>query len=255
MTTLRLIIASLALSLLSACSPTRAETGAGGGPVLVELFTSQGCSSCPPADELLRHLGPDAIPLAFHVDYWDRLGWPDPFASSRWTTRQASYAGPLHTRGMYTPQAVVQGSRDLVGSDALGLGRAVRELHARPPGIVVDVTVKRRRAVTIRLDVRDVPETPVEVFVAITEDGLETDVPRGENAGRTLRNDHVVRALTTVTCELPEAPGEVSCEAEIPEELRATASAVTAWVQERDSRAVLGAGRARLEPEDPPTKR
>src|SRR5688572_26576905 len=87
--------------------------------VLVELVTSEGCSSCPPADELLNELSArdDVIPLAFHVDYWDHLGWPDPFASRRWTERQQAYAKAFRSRSLYTPQAVIAGRAECVGSD------------------------------------------------------------------------------------------------------------------------------------------
>src|SRR6266851_8849041 len=123
-------------------SPAFSQTdGAGdGGPVVLELFTSQGCSSCPPADALVSELGSSTrgvIPLAYHVDYWNHLGWSDPFSSRQWSERQSDYARAMSLGGEYTPQMVVGGESQFVGSDRRGIARAIgAESSASAPGRV-----------------------------------------------------------------------------------------------------------------------
>src|ERR1700693_5713577 len=111
-----------------AMAGSQAQAVADGAPVLLELFTSEGCSSCPPADALLSELGSSTksvIPLAYHVDYWNHLGWSDPFSSHQWSERQNAYVRVLNLSGDYTPQIVIGGGRQCVGSDGRGIARAV----------------------------------------------------------------------------------------------------------------------------------
>jgi hypothetical protein len=180
---------------------------AGQGPVVVELFTSQGCSSCPPADRLLSRLKRDprlagaVIPLAFHVDYWNHLGWSDPFSSSRWSQRQEDYAHAFRSNRIYTPQLVVNGRTECVGSEEALVMRRIREAQAAGPAGVVSLAAPAaaaagdaRLTVTARL-LRPVPGSGVDVWVALTESGLTTAVGAGENAAATLHDDQVVRRL------------------------------------------------------------
>src|SRR5262245_59154605 len=115
-----------------------AATAANATPVVLELFTSQGCSSCPPADRVLSMLGSDpslrarVVPLAFHVDYWNSIGWTDPFSSSAWSERQSAYAKQLALDSVYTPQIVVNGHDQLNGSDEDGIRRAIDAAAAGP---------------------------------------------------------------------------------------------------------------------------
>jgi hypothetical protein len=178
-------------------------------PVVLELFTSQGCSSCPPADRLLAELGrrDDVIALSFHVDYWNDLGWDDPFSSPRWSQRQQSYGQELPSR-IYTPQLVVHGRQHLVGSNE----RAVREVMAAQSAqahVRLAASAKRegnRVEVAIARDARD-----LLAVVAVYESDHSTKVTAGENSDRTLRNDYVVRQLAyardsdVVTIELDPA--------------------------------------------------
>lgn len=171
------------------------------GPVLVELFTSQGCASCPPADSLLARLGEEhgdeIVPLAFHIDGWDHLGWIDPFSSAAWTRRQAAYTRELEATP-YTPQAVVGGGAEVLGSDERAIRAAVAAAAAEPQGELaltltptdseVGVTVE----VTLPSALRD---HKLDLMVAVFESGLVTPVERGENGGATLHNDYVVRRL------------------------------------------------------------
>lgn len=166
-------------------------------PVLVELFTSEGCSSCPPADELLRKLtaqpfpGAEVIALSEHVDYWNRLGWRDPFSAPQFSTRQQEYARAFGIQGPYTPQIVVDGKSEFVGSDASRLANAVKQAAQRTKTpISIAIEGERLRA--------EAPGAKGDLWLAIAEDGLETNVPRGENAGRRLLHDAVARRLVRI---------------------------------------------------------
>ncbi len=215
-----LLTMGAALGLLMATmapgAPLLSEGRAEGGPIVLELFTSQGCSSCPPADRLLRAVGeqPKVIALSFHVDYWNHLGWRDPFSDARWSGRQEAYARRLAGGRLYTPQLVVNGLRHFVGSDRASLERA---LEGEQGLVALEVEVALAEGSESRLEVRvDVPpalsDTSHRVLLAVTESGLETAVASGENSRRELRHDHVVRSLVerrlseTVRAELPTEP-------------------------------------------------
>jgi hypothetical protein len=179
-------------------------------PVLVELFTSEGCSSCPPADMLLTRLAAEKtigraeiVPLAFHVDYWDRLGWKDRFSSAAFTERQNRYAAAWKTDRVYTPQAVVDGRIEFVGTDVNRALEALTASAARPharvtiaPAVADEPASKR----SVRVDVE--PPTGVaftaDVLLAVAEDGLSTEVTAGENARKRLQHTGVVRSLTRI---------------------------------------------------------
>ncbi len=192
-----LFLLGLPFLALACTSAEGTPRGAGGpeGPLVVELFTSQGCSSCPPADKLLDKLagsGPTLAPLAFHVDYWDELGWPDPFASPAWTERQRQYASALGDNRVYTPELVVGGKTGMVGSNAAlvsaAIGRAPRPALLAATGTWTSSSV----------EVTATAPADADVLVAIWEDGTKTNIARGENAGETLRGDRVVRRLERV---------------------------------------------------------
>ncbi|MES1242578.1 MAG: DUF1223 domain-containing protein [Acidobacteriota bacterium] len=171
------------------------------GPVVVELFTSQGCSSCPPADRLLSKLGQDprVIPLAFHVDYWNYIGWTDPFSSKAWSQRQQGYARAFHSNRIYTPQLVVSGRSQVVGSDEAGIRRSISQaLAAEPAGrVTVSTTASPdgRLKITVGAKLVRAAGGPLDLWVAVYETGLSTRVGAGENASHTLANDFVVRRL------------------------------------------------------------
>ncbi|OWP61847.1 DUF1223 domain-containing protein [Hymenobacter amundsenii] len=169
-------------------------------PVVVELFTSEGCSSCPAADAALRELetahsvpGVEVIALGQHVDYWNRLGWKDAFSSSQFTERQRDYAAGFGT-GSYTPQVVVNGRYEFVGSQRAKLADAIARAARAPRATVV---LSRPSPGTLGISVSHLPAgtAPTEVLLALTETGLSSQVGRGENAGRLLRHAAVVRAL------------------------------------------------------------
>jgi hypothetical protein len=195
--------AALALATLAARgSPTSSSEPGAGHVVLVELFTSQGCSSCPPADRLLASLGAEdagrVVPLAFHVDFWNSLGWTDPFSSREWTQRQIAYEKALGLNQPYTPQAVVDGSTEVLGSDAAQLRAAIRSAAERPAATIALTAAASPSKVDVAVDVERpdaLREEKLDLWVAVFETGLSTPVGRGENGGHTLQNDYVVRAL------------------------------------------------------------
>ena len=203
-----------ALAVLALTASTRAGSNAPAAPlapapvpVLVELFTSEGCSSCPPADELLIDLvgkqpveGALVVGLSEHVDYWNQLGWSDPFSSAALTERQDAYARSARTSRIYTPQAIVDGRVDVVGSDRGSLLRAVREASARAkPAVELTWVGSGADGRKLRATLAAAPGlSGADVYLAVAEDGLESAVARGENAGRTLRHAAVVRRLTKI---------------------------------------------------------
>ena len=135
----------------------------------------------------------NVVPIAYHVDYWNYLGWTDPFSSPAWTQRQMAYVHAFHLEGPYTPQAVVNGSTQLIGSDARGLRTLIRNAPA------AEAAVDLRTAPGGRVHVSASSKRPnVDVILAIVEDGIVTPVKRGENAGRSLRNDFVVRRMQRI---------------------------------------------------------
>ncbi|HUF02871.1 MAG TPA: DUF1223 domain-containing protein [Aridibacter sp.] len=204
----------LILALASACSAQQRAAASGPGtapdkapasakqPVLVELFTSEGCASCPPAEKNLAYLqteqpyaGVEIITLAFHVDYWNGLGWRDPFASPLFTQRQRIYDRKFRTGNIYTPQMVVDGDIEFIGSKLEKAEKAIsRSIRNEKGDIDIDV-----RDGKISIKITRLPESDyASVYLAYAEDGLSSDVKRGENAGKTLSHVSVVRALNGV---------------------------------------------------------
>ena len=239
---------------------TAAAPGAGPPtPVLVELFTSEGCSSCPPADALLSRLvatqpiaNVEVVALGEHVDYWDRLGWPDRFSSAAYTRRQSDYQRSVFGMGtIYTPQVVIDGTDEALGSDAAALRRAVQRA-AQQDKVAVRVTLERAAAgavgVTVAVDAVTQPRAAADIVIAAVEDGLTTRVERGENRGRTLRHSAVVRYLEVAG---PLGPlgsradaGELATTVPLADEWNPANLRVVAFVQERRSHRVLGIGTA-----------
>jgi len=195
----------VAIVLMAMTDPLLAGTTRNG--TLVELFTSQGCSSCPPAELLFNSIdsiSPDAIPLAFHVDYWDKIGWKDPFSSAEWTARQNIYAARLGLPLIYTPQVIVAGKEEFVGSHRSKLERAL--LEKREPVAILTIEIIDKSDLNrdssidanLKIEPRGNAVGEQHLFVALAESGLITKVPRGENAGKTLEENHVVRRLSKI---------------------------------------------------------
>jgi hypothetical protein len=169
-------------------------------PLVVELFTSEGCSSCPPADALLSDLArsrPDVLPLAFHITYWDGLGWRDPFALRAATDRQRNYAATLGLDGIYTPQMVVEGRQDVIGSDRASVLAALRQAAAALPPPVPLHLVRAGGLVTLEIGEGGRVRQGSVLLVGY-DSAHQTAVARGENAGRTLTESNIVRGLARV---------------------------------------------------------
>lgn len=230
-------------------------------PVIVELFTSEGCSSCPPADAILAQLeqtqpvpGVEIIALSEHVDYWNYIGWADPFSSPVFGERQNTYAGSIGGANIYTPQMVVDGRVEFVGSK---LNRALDAVAsvAHLPKAKVELSSKREErdaTITLKAQATGIPAQAaaesLDLFLAITESELHSNVGRGENAGRKLSHTAVVRQLTLLVSGRPNSIepliGETSFKTPTgwnPDHLRAVA-----FLQERATRKIIGAATLKI---------
>lgn len=201
------LLPSLALVLvcLGLALPVRA--GDGTGPVVVELFTSQGCSTCPPADKMLHRLAErdDVIALALHVDYWDYIGWTDIFAQPQFTKRQKHYAHAAGSRVVYTPQMIIGGETHVIGNRPMEVMDAIGAHAARPYPVHLALRAEGGRLLVSA----PVPETPLgEMVVQIVRyRPLETvEITRGENAGHTYDYANIVTALEVVGRWTGETP-------------------------------------------------
>ena len=225
--------------------------------VVAELFTSEGCSSCPPADKLLSTIvhqqpmtGVTVLALSQHVDYWNRLGWRDPFSSSAFSHRQSEYQTAVFRTGrIYTPQIVVDGYLEEIGSDANAVKHAVATAAQAPKAAVDIAAIPTAAAGTlhIRIDVEVPPQVlmreAADLVVAITEDRLMTDVPRGENRGRRLKHDAVVRTLTPVgTLPAETRRWSTTTSAVLRPDWKSEDLKVIAFLQRQGTRRIIGAG-------------
>lgn len=181
-----LVILLAAAVVATAAEPARA-------PVLIELFTSEGCSSCPPADRLLAQLDSRAIVLSEHVDYWDHEGWKDPYSSAQATQRQEHYGRQFGIDGVYTPEMVVDGAVEFNGSDAR---RAAAELDKAGTRKKASVKIART-AGGIDVTIEDAPRS-ASVYLALAENAASSQVSGGENRGRKLDHVAVVRTLKKI---------------------------------------------------------
>jgi len=170
--------------------------------VLVELFTAQGCSTCPPADRLLSAMGSDpdlskqVVPLAFHVDYWNTSSWRDRFSDAAWTKRQNDYVIGAGGTQVYTPQMVIAGGKQCIGSDVKCIKEGVETATAQAQGTVTVVPTTRGDQVEVAVTAQlPAGQRALDVMVALYESGLDTEVSGGENAHKTLHDDYVVRRL------------------------------------------------------------
>ena len=259
-------IAGAAALLLAATAAAAPEAGpddpAAGSPapVIVELFTSEGCSSCPPADNLLRSFarnqpvpGALIIPLSEHVDYWDRLGWRDPFSSPRFTARQRDYAEAFEAPNIYTPQMVVDGRVGLVGSRGVEAQSAIRDARDAPKVPVrIDVASHPNSRVVevvaaIGPDRPAVATEALGVWLAITESGLATDVRAGENMFRRLYHTGVVRhfeRIDTVPADSVRAGLSARARLRLDGAWKRDRLHAVVFLQERKSLRIVGAAQA-----------
>jgi len=230
--------------------------------VVVELFTSEGCSSCPPADQVLSRLesprnpsvvrgkqapislpaGIEVIALGEHVDYWDQLGWKDRFSSPLFSARQQDYGRAFHLESVYTPEMIVNGQKEMLGSDPAAIREAISRAAKEPQARVV---LAMTSAQTVSFSVSKLPpgSHEAELLLGVTESGLVTSVYGGENGGRQLRHAAVVRTLTSLGRLDPTHPGEYSGVAQLnlrQDWNRANVKLVL-FVQDRVTQHILGA--------------
>lgn len=221
--------------------------------VLLELFTSEGCSDCPPADRLLESLdknqpvdGAQLIVLSEHVDYWNHLGWKDPYSLHLFSERQETYASRLHVTDVYTPQLVVDGQAQLVGSDENAARAAIRKAIERTKvPVTISGVSKEGSILKLHVNIGALPVNSGSVYVALADNDDLSQVSRGENAGHALTHVAVVRSLTRV--------GESGRDRAFTKDLtvpvgtaRAKGLRVIGFVQDKDSGAVLGAAQTFL---------
>ena len=216
---------------------------------VIELFTSQGCSSCPAADRLLsktisdqNDLDPKILALSFHVDYWNHLGWADPFSDKAYTKRQYEYARVFRSKSVYTPQMVINGTREIVGSNAAGLKKALQEAAKRTPTAsfeVLDAIVQNGNLLKVKYTLSG-DYQGCKVNFALISRHETTPIKRGENGGKTLTSDNVVRQFVRVD---PKQSGEVLFN---PTTLKRENMAVIAYVQKQTDYQILGAARTEI---------
>jgi hypothetical protein len=174
---------------------------------VVELFTSEGCSSCPPADALLRQIdgkqtqaGRLIIGISEHVTYWNHLGWSDPFSSETYTQRQDGYAKRFHLEGVYTPQIVIDGNEQIVGSDRAALQQALLR-EPKPHSITIKINALNVHRDLLAVDysvASSAPTNGADLFAVIADDAVQSSVSRGENSGRVLTHASVARSMTRI---------------------------------------------------------
>lgn len=196
MTRLLHALIALALTGLAATAPAHAQDER---PVVIELYTSEGCSSCPPADAFLFELRqrPGVIALAFHVDYWDYLGWKDRFARHDFTARQRAYARALGSPMVYTPQIVVDGAAHVVGSNRGAVDAAIDEARARQAMLDIGLSWAADHSLLISIPAADYRGKATIWFVRYAETD-QTEVAAGENAGRLLKHANIVEEIAAI---------------------------------------------------------
>jgi hypothetical protein len=216
-------------------------------PVVVELFTSEGCSSCPAADSLLMRLARvvpevEVIPLGEHVDYWNHLGWQDRFSSSLFSARQQDYGRMFRLESVYTPEMVVNGQAEFNGSDEQRAAQEIRKA-AEGPKALVDVSLQSSDTVRLKVERLPLGTKNADMFLAITEANLETTPRAGENGGRRLRHTGVVRNLTAIghLDSKKAATYAADVKVNLNPEWRSENVRVVLFVQDRSTRRIIGA--------------
>jgi hypothetical protein len=219
---IRNIAAGIVLALITASAPAQKT-------VLVELFTSEGCSSCPPADALLRQVNGSqtsavqlVVGISEHVTYWDSLGWSDPFSSSLYTERQNAYSERFHLEGVYTPQMVINGAEQIVGSDRAALLHAVQQEAEEHPRIALRILSLGVAGTTLTVNFStsgDLPARGADLIAVLTDDADRSSVLHGENSGRNLVHVAVARSISRVA--RVQAAGERTVQIQIPPSFQA----------------------------------
>lgn len=220
------------------------------GFAVVELFTSEGCSSCPPADELVARIqseskGQSVYILAFHVDYWDRLGWKDAFSNAAYSARQRQYAGWLNLSSVYTPQIVVNGTQEFVGSAEGTLRNAVQSglKKGTPVQLAVNHLEIDHSRLNFQYDTR-AGQKNTSLVVAIVQRSATTKVKSGENGGHTLAHVQIVRKLQS---EILELAGNGNVQVDLPQGLTGNDLELITFLQDRTGGQIKAACRSGLD--------
>ncbi len=196
-------------------------------PIVLELFTSQGCSSCPPADKLLdeikkQYKNQNVFVLSYHVDYWNRLGWKDPFSSPLFSDYQREYALQFNSRSIYTPQLVINGSEHFTGSNRIKADQALKKYSSLKANTEIVLSDVKKETASITLDYKVNGGVFDNITVALVVSERITDISRGENRNRTLKNTNIVAGRIIKNAD----SGNISIT--IPE-----------WISEKDELAVI----------------
>jgi hypothetical protein len=230
-------------------------------PVIIELFTSEGCSTCPPADALLKKLETDhpidqaeVIALEEHVDYWNHEGWVDPYSATEWTLRQQEYVAKFKLSGPYTPQMVIDGQIQLVGSHKQAAEQAIQDTALRTEtevAIIPEQSVddsSHRFSVRVRRLMGNTERDTAQVWLAVTEAGIQSEVKGGENAGRTLQHAAILRSLHKIGAAMSNADVSFATTTDVKpksswkrDNLR-----VVVFVQEKKTLRIIGAASAKF---------
>ena len=213
-------------------------------PVVVELYTSQGCSSCPPADKYMGELikRPDILGLTFHVDYWDYIGWKDPFALPENTTRQRRHSSNLGLRNIYTPQMIIQGAANAVGSDPMDVDQAIEKTRKLPK---VPISLKHSTGDQLEISIPAAAyKGSAKILLIAFDDKHSTSVKRGENGGRQLSHYNVVRKTKEIGTWTGQA---VSLNASVAGMAAAGRNACAVLIQSEQTGHILGAAQIRLD--------
>ncbi|XP_023752629.1 uncharacterized protein LOC111900990 [Lactuca sativa] len=231
-----------------------------GGPVVVELFSSQGCATSPEAELLFSRIGRGdfnlevpVILMAYHVDYWDYNGWKDPFGSSQWTVRQKEYVESLNLDTMFTPQVVIQGRSQCIGNDEEGLISAITSATRYPPP-AFQATFERRTPESLQVTLKGALRAKLDgggadIMVALYESGLVTDCRNGDNKDRILANDFVVRKLGKLCSGdklPPKKPITGTLDFGVWEGFNSAKCGIVVFVQQHGSHHIFGSQRIQL---------
>lgn len=208
---------------------------------VIELFTSEGCSSCPPADAAVakanKEFAGKVYVLGFHVDYWNQLGWRDQFSSSAWTNRQKHYAELLNLNSIYTPQIVVNGKKEFVGSNEAALKSTIEEELKIEPAVNITLTAQKVKDKTISVAYTLSKENSAVLNIALVQLQATTEVKKGENQNRTLSHINIVREMKMIR----NAKSTGTTELSLPSGAETNGFAVIAYLQDKDKWQVLGA--------------
>jgi hypothetical protein len=207
---------------------------------VLELFTSEGCSSCPPADRLLAQLAntdANIIPLSFHVDYWDQMGWKDPFSNSAFTERQQKYAKQFNLESIYTPELIINGEYELIGSNRSAAEKDIKKVFAENNQVQVNIAdVKKENDKLVFATRLQGPIANSNIVCAVVQKHAESNVKAGENNGATLYHTNVVRTFI----EQP-ANEKMNIEVAIPADIANDNWKLIVYTQQKDSLKITGA--------------